>query len=56
VDFVVVIKPMIRHVYERALASGAAEVVVATDDERIERAVKSFGGDACMTSTRHRSS
>ncbi len=48
-------KPMIRHVYERALASGAAEVVVATDDERIERAVKSFGGDACMTSTRHRS-
>ncbi len=48
-------KPMIQHVYERAAASGAAEVVVATDDERIEKAVRSFGGDVCMTATTHRS-
>lgn len=48
-------KPMIQHVYERARASGAAEVVVATDDERIERSVKAFGGDVCMTATTHRS-
>jgi CMP-2-keto-3-deoxyoctulosonic acid synthetase len=28
-------KPMLQHVYERAMASHAVEVVVATDDERI---------------------
>ena len=28
-------KPMIQHVYERAAASGAASVVVATDDQQI---------------------
>ncbi len=48
-------KPMIRHVYERALESGAAEVIVATDDERIVDAVESFGGAACMTATTHHS-
>ncbi|RUO33228.1 3-deoxy-manno-octulosonate cytidylyltransferase [Aliidiomarina soli] len=48
-------KPMIQHVYERALESGAAEVVVATDDKRIKEAVKGFGGHAMMTSTEHRS-
>ena len=30
-------------------------VCVATDDERIEQAVKSFGGNVVMTSTAHRS-
>lgn len=30
-------------------------VVVATDDERIEQAVKAFGGNVVMTSTAHRS-
>ncbi len=48
-------KTMIQHVYERATASGAAGVVVATDDERIEKTVKSFGGDVCMTASTHRS-
>lgn len=48
-------KPMIRHVYERALESGAAEVMVATDDERIAAAVESFGGAACMTAATHSS-
>lgn len=48
-------KPMIQHVYERAGESGAAEVVVATDDERIERAVTAFGGRVCMTSAEHNS-
>jgi 3-deoxy-manno-octulosonate cytidylyltransferase (CMP-KDO synthetase) len=46
-------KPMIQHVYERALASGADQVVVATDDDRIFTAVEAFGGAACMTSTEH---
>ncbi|MCM1312069.1 MAG: 3-deoxy-manno-octulosonate cytidylyltransferase [Bacteroides sp.] len=31
------------------------EVIVATDDERIENAVKAFGGKVVMTSTSHRS-
>lgn len=33
-------KPMIQHVYERALqVAGVAEVWVATDDPRVEQAV-----------------
>ena len=48
-------KPMIQHVYERAEASGAAAVVVATDDPRILDAVQAFGGSAMLTSAEHRS-
>lgn len=48
-------KPMLQHVHEKAKASGAVEVVVATDDERILRAAESFQADCCMTSTDHRS-
>ena len=47
-------KPMIRHVYEKARAFFDT-CYVATDDERIERAVAGFGGRAIMTSTDHRS-
>ncbi len=43
-------KPMIEHVYRRACASNAQQVIVATDDQRIEAAVKTFGGEVCMTS------
>lgn len=49
-------KPMIQHVYEGAArAARAAEVVVATDDERIAEAVKRFGGRAELTSPSARS-
>jgi 3-deoxy-manno-octulosonate cytidylyltransferase (CMP-KDO synthetase) len=49
-------KPMIQHVYESTLkAPGLERVLVATDDRRIERAVKGFGGDVLMTSRRHAS-
>jgi 3-deoxy-manno-octulosonate cytidylyltransferase (CMP-KDO synthetase) len=49
-------KPMIQHVYERALATpGLDRVLVATDDQRIFRAVKDFGGEAVMTSKKHAS-
>ncbi len=49
-------KPMIQHVYERVLKSPVVSyAAVATDDERIFHAVKGFGGNAVMTSTRHRS-
>ncbi|MCF7918408.1 MAG: 3-deoxy-manno-octulosonate cytidylyltransferase [Candidatus Cloacimonetes bacterium] len=44
-------KYIIQHVYERVLTSGIfAEVIVATDDERILKAVEEFGGTAEMTS------
>ena len=47
-------KPMVQHVYERtARASLVSEVIVATDDERIAAAVRSFGGRAEMTSRDH---
>jgi 3-deoxy-manno-octulosonate cytidylyltransferase (CMP-KDO synthetase) len=44
-------KPMVQHVYERATESKLiTRVVVATDDERIDSAVKRFGGESVMTS------
>jgi 3-deoxy-manno-octulosonate cytidylyltransferase (CMP-KDO synthetase) len=47
-------KPMIQHVYERVCQSKLIdEVIVATDDQRILDAVKSFGGKAMMTSATH---
>ena len=49
-------RPMIEHVYRRAAsARSIASVIVATDDERIARAVRSFGGDVRMTSPAHQS-
>lgn len=48
-------KPMIQHVYERASDSGAQQVIVATDDHRIEQAVKAFGGEVCLTASSHHS-
>jgi len=48
-------KPMIQHVYERAVLSGAADTIIATDDERIRRAAAQFGARVVMTSEHHRS-
>lgn len=48
-------KTMIEHVYRRALASGAEEVVIATDDRRIEHAAQAFRAQVCMTAAEHRS-
>jgi len=48
-------KPMLQHVYERGIESGAAEVLIATDDERIADAAKSFSARCCMTSDEHQS-
>ena len=45
---------MIEHVYRRASeARSVSSVIVATDDDRILRAVTAFGGNARMTSPRH---
>lgn len=47
-------KPMVQHVYERtARASLVSNVIVATDDERIAAAVRSFGGWVEMTARDH---
>jgi len=48
-------KPMLQHVYERGVESGAAEVVIATDDQRIADAAELFGASCCMTSADHQS-
>jgi 3-deoxy-manno-octulosonate cytidylyltransferase (CMP-KDO synthetase) len=46
---------MIQRVYEQALkCTGLTKVYVATDDERIESHVNSFGGSVIMTSHKHR--
>lgn len=47
-------KPMIQRVYEQ-VAGVLDAVCVATDDVRIENAVKAFGGRVVMTSDQHRS-
>jgi 3-deoxy-manno-octulosonate cytidylyltransferase (CMP-KDO synthetase) len=46
-------KPMVQHVYERACASGAAEVIVATDDDRVVQACRAFGAPVLLTDPNH---
>lgn len=46
-------KEMILHVYEKAVQSDAAEVVIATDDERIFSVVRNAGAEVCMTASDH---
>ncbi|HVL00584.1 MAG TPA: 3-deoxy-manno-octulosonate cytidylyltransferase [Dongiaceae bacterium] len=48
-------KPMIQRVYEQARKSGAKDVIVATDDARIEAAAKGFGATVVMTAHTHES-
>ena len=47
-------KPVIQRVYEQA-CDVLEEAYVATNDERIFKAVEAFGGKAVMTSTNHKS-
>ena len=47
-------KPMICRVYDRAVqAKCLSEVVVATDDQRVQQAVEAHGGKAMMTAKDH---
>jgi 3-deoxy-manno-octulosonate cytidylyltransferase (CMP-KDO synthetase) len=49
-------KPMIEHVYRSASKAKVLDrLIVATDDRRIEAAVKKFGGEVMMTSPKHAS-
>jgi 3-deoxy-manno-octulosonate cytidylyltransferase (CMP-KDO synthetase) len=48
-------RPLIQWVWQSAVASGAASVLVATDDERIRDAAAKFAADCVMTSADHAS-
>ena len=48
-------EPLVLHVARRALVSGAREVWVAADDERIVRALEGSGVRVALTSTTHAS-
>ncbi|MDR0805572.1 MAG: 3-deoxy-manno-octulosonate cytidylyltransferase [Enterobacteriaceae bacterium] len=48
-------KPMVVHVMERAKASGASRVIVATDHLDVKTAVEAAGGEVCLTSPDHNS-
>lgn len=49
-------KPLVQHTYEQAAKARLAQsVIVATDDERIAKAVRGFGGEAVMTDPAHTS-
>lgn len=48
-------RPLVEHVHRVALASGAEQVVIATDDARIVEAAEGFGAEVCSTSPEHAS-
>jgi len=48
-------KPIVQHVYENACESGAEEVIIATDDQRIADAAEKFNANICLTSDKHKS-
>lgn len=48
-------KTLLEHVYQTAAHSGAEEIIIATDDARIEAHAKSFGATVVMTSVDHQS-
>jgi 3-deoxy-manno-octulosonate cytidylyltransferase (CMP-KDO synthetase) len=48
-------KPMVQWVWERACASAAERVVIATDDASVAAVVRGFGGEVCMTRASHES-
>jgi 3-deoxy-manno-octulosonate cytidylyltransferase (CMP-KDO synthetase) len=48
-------RPLIRWVWESARNTGAATVIVATDDDRVAQAARSFGADVELTSPEHAS-
>ena len=46
-------KPMLQHVHECAQSSGAEQVIIATDDARIQSVAEQFGAEVCLTSENH---
>jgi 3-deoxy-manno-octulosonate cytidylyltransferase (CMP-KDO synthetase) len=48
-------RPLIQWVWQRARASGAVSVIIATDDARIFESAQGFGAECLMTSPQHAS-
>lgn len=48
-------KPLLQRVHERAMQSAAAEILVATDDDRIAATARGFGARVMMTALTHQS-
>jgi 3-deoxy-manno-octulosonate cytidylyltransferase (CMP-KDO synthetase) len=48
-------RPVIAHVWDAARASGAEQVLIATDDEKVADAARGFGAEVRMTSSSHNS-
>jgi len=46
-------RPLIEHVYLRALQASARSVIIATDDSRVCRTAEAFGATVVMTSASH---
>lgn len=48
-------RPMLEHVYRRALESKPQEVVIATDDAKVATAARAFGAQVVLTAATHQS-
>lgn len=48
-------KPMIQHVFERAIESAAQQVIIATDAKEIATVATAFGAQVCLTRADHQS-
>ena len=48
-------KPVIQYVYENACKSGAVQVIIATDDQRIVASAQSFDAEVHLTASNHKS-
>ena len=48
-------RPMIQWVWQQAMQSGASQVVIATDDRRVEEVALAFGAKVMMTRPDHQS-
>lgn len=48
-------RPMLEHVHRVALDSGADEIIIATDDDKVASVAAGFGARICMTSSTHNS-
>lgn len=47
--------PLLQHAHQAATGSEAEEIIIATDDERIEKAAQGFGATVALTSPAHQS-
>ena len=48
-------KPIVQYVYENACDSGAEQVIIATDDQRISDCAQAIKAEFCITSNQHKS-